>query len=161
MFKLREYGVCHSPDQEDRACVAVAFAWSWSDFSIETDGDCRPGHIIFKPTEMDQYPAFRDKFIPALNAELESHGFRELTQYGSNKFFYDLDDPDDLPSMMDMCKILRRNGVKYTLAEMREIGKVAIAAQVKAVTGSRYFEFDTTFKLVSFRDENGRLCSSP
>lgn len=161
MIQLKEYGVPFNGADEDRACVAVAFAWAWTEFAVETDGESRPGNIIFKPTDAEHISLFMEKFVPALNAELHSHGFNGLTQYGTPSYFYDLDDPDDLPSMMDMHKVLYKNGTKYTFAEMRDIGKPALAAQVRAITGSRFFELDTFGKAITFRNQNGTIQSSP
>lgn len=151
MLKLCDYGVPYDGADEDRACVAVAFAWAWTEFPVETDGEMRPGKIIFKPADSTYLTPFMNVFIPSLDAELHRHGFPGVSQYGSARYFYDLDDPEDLPSMMDMHKFLYRNGKKYTFAEMREIGKPAIAEQVRAITGSRYFELDTFGKLVTIR----------
>lgn len=159
MLKLCDYGVSYN-ENEDRACVAVSFAWSWSDFSVETDGECRPGHIIFKPTDREQISVFMNVFVPALNEELKMHGYRELTQYGSGEYYHDLDDPEDLPSLMEMMKFLRGHGIKYeSFAAAREVGKVAMAAKVRELNGSRYFHFDTFGKLVTIRDSNGRISS--
>lgn len=158
MLKLCDYGVSYN-ENEDRACVAVSFAWSWSDFSVETDGECRPGHIIFKPTDTEHISVFMNQFVPALNAELQNHGYRELTQYGSGKYYWDLDDPDDLPSLMEMMKFMRNHDIRISPVEARDMGKVALAAKVRELNGSRYFHFDTFGKLVTIRDSNGRISS--
>lgn len=160
MLKLCDYGVPFSGDDEDRACVAVAFAWAWQDFPVETDGESRPGNIIFKPADVANAKAFTEEFVPALNAELAEQGFRQLTQYGSGEYYWDLDDPEDLPNMMEMVKFLRRHDIRFdSMDDARAMGKVAMAAKVRELNGSRYFHFDTFGKLVSFRDERGFLCS--
>lgn len=161
MFKICDYGVPFSGADEDRACVAVAFAWAWTDFPVETDGESRPGNIIFRPADLAHWSVFDEFFIPALNAELEVHGYRGLSQYGSGEYYHDLDDPEDLPSVMEMMKFLRGHGIKYeSFAEARKVGRAAMAAQVKEINRSRYFHFDTTGKLVTIRDSsNGRISS--
>lgn len=160
MFKICDYGVPFNGADEDRACVAVAFAWAWQDFPVETDGESRPGNIIFKPADRAHMKAFSEVFIPALNAELAEYGFRQLTQYGSGNYYHDLDDPEDLPTIMEMIKFLRKHGIKFgSFAEAREMGRVAMAEKVRELNGCRYFHFDTTGKLVTIRDSNGRISS--
>lgn len=152
MLKLCDYGVPYDGADEDRACVAVAFAWAWTEFPVETDGEMRPGNIIFKPADVANSKAFTEVFVPALNAELAEYGFRQLTQYGSGEYYWDLDDPEDLPSLMEMIKFLRGHGIKFkSFAEAREMGRVAMAAKVRELNGSRYFKFDTFGKLVTIR----------
>ena len=162
MFKLCDYGVPYNGADEDRACVAVAFAWNWDDFAVETDGESRPGNIIFKPTGREHAKAFTEVFVPAMNAELHSHGFNGLTQYGGGEYYWDLDDPDDLPSLMELVKELCRHGIKFdSFADARAMGRIAMAAKVKELNGSRYFHFDTTGKLVTIRDSyNGSIRSA-
>lgn len=163
MFRFCDYGVPFNGADEDRACVAVAFAWAWTEFPVETDGECRPGNIIFKPADIAHAKAFTEAFVPAINAEMHSHGFNGLSQYGGGDYYYDLDDPEDLPGLMDMMKFLRGHDIKFdSFADARAMGKAAMAAKVKELNGSRYFKFDTTGKLVTIRDSyDGTIQSLP
>lgn len=156
MFQFSTVGLPHNGEHESRAIVAVAFAWEWQQFPITTDGESRPGHILFK-CEPEQASAFHNEFIPALNQELKNFGFDEVCTYGTGNWYYDLDDPEDLPGMTDLIKELREKGSTLTFADYRAIGRVELAKQLKAKIGSRYYKFERGMRLVSIRNSEGRL----
>lgn len=131
---------------EDRACHAVAFAWSWTEFPLVTDGESRSGQIHIKPLNIEDQTRFREEFFPALNADLVLHGHAPCSNiYSSGPYFYDLDNLDgtSFPGLMGMRKFLSKNGV--TREELKELfgtdpkGRQArFVARVREINGRWY-----------------------
>lgn len=149
MFEVYHVGIPYTNEDENRACIAVAFAWEWDEFPVITDGECHPGHIIFKPAGLEHAQAFGEKFVPALNAELVQYGFEPTYRGGGRIYYHDLDDLNDLPSKHELFKYLYSRK-EITKEEFKITDRATLAAKAKASNG-RWFEFNTAGKLVTIR----------